>query len=151
MLEEDTATNGIEVIRLDHAGIMVEDIDAAVDWYAAALGVRVTDRWDNPDAGMAWAHLEAPNARIELVERRGLAAAPANVRGPHHLAFAVDDCAAATDALVARGAEVVFPPSYFERHDMDWSFIRDPFGNILELISYRANTRNDPEPRTALG
>jgi hypothetical protein len=38
---------------------------------------------------------------------------------------------------VTSGATVVFAPSYFDRHDMDWSFVQDPFGNILELVSYR--------------
>ncbi|WP_426324050.1 VOC family protein [Microbacterium sp. E-13] len=150
MIEEDTPRSAIEVLRVDHTGVMVDDIEAAVDWYVGALGLQVADRWENAETAMAWAHLEAPGARIELVQRPGLGAHAGNLAGLHHLAFVVDDCAAATDLLVARGADVVFPPSYFDRHDMDWSFVRDPFGIILELVSYRATSPDVPEPRTAL-
>jgi hypothetical protein len=27
---------------------------------------------------------------------------------------------------------------------MDWSFVRDPFGNILEIVSYRGATDHEP-------
>ncbi|GAA1972455.1 VOC family protein [Microbacterium pumilum] len=128
----------ITVTRLDHIGVMVADIEAVVSWYTDSLGFEVLDRWVNADAQMAWAHLELHGFRIEFVERQGLMTPDPTAAGYHHIALVVPDCAQAVDALVRAGASVVFPPSYFDRHDMDWSFVQDPFGNILELVSYRS-------------
>jgi catechol 2,3-dioxygenase-like lactoylglutathione lyase family enzyme len=127
----------ITVARMDHIGLMVTDIDSAVAWYVNAFGFSVADRWANEEAAMAWAHLERDGVRIELVQRAELAAPDPGVTGYHHLALVVADCTDAVSALVTAGATVVFAPSYFDRHDMDWSFVQDPFGNILELVSYR--------------
>jgi len=40
--------------------------------------------------------------------------------------------------LEATGVPVMFAPSYFERHDMDWAFVTDHLGNVFEIVSYRA-------------
>jgi catechol 2,3-dioxygenase-like lactoylglutathione lyase family enzyme len=129
--------------RLDHFGIMVADIDAAVDWYVAHLGAVVRDRWENTDAQMKWAHLDIGSAPVEFVQRDGLVGVSDSAAGFHHLALSVSEVDVAVRALEGAGGAVVFPPSYFDRHDMDWSFVRDPFGNILELISYRSRDRTD--------
>lgn len=136
----------LEFRRVDHVGLMVDDIDTAVQWYVDALGFTIADRWDNSDLDMAWAHLESQDFRLEIVRRPRLTAPGDTVTGYHHLALAVTDCQAATDALVLAGAQVVFAPSYFDRHHMDWSFVRDPFGNILELVSYRAADARPQHP-----
>ena len=145
MIKEDTDLTPppIDILRMDHIGVMVRDIDEAVAWYTTTLGLAVIDRWEEPGSQMAWAHLQAGTTRLELVQRPGLLSAPAGTGGLHHLALVVADCAAATDALAAAGGEVVRDPSYFDRHDMDWSFVRDPFGNILEIVSYRGATDHE--------
>ncbi len=135
----------ITVERLDHTGVMVADIESVVSWYVEALGFEVVDRWANSDAQMAWAHLELQGFRVEFVERPGLVPQD-QAAGYHHIALVVPDCTAAVEALVTAGAAVVFAPTYFDRHDMDWSFVRDPFGNILELVSYRHPPRAHQRP-----
>jgi catechol 2,3-dioxygenase-like lactoylglutathione lyase family enzyme len=130
--------SAIGEIRLDHVGIMVSDIDAVVAWYTEHLGLIVRDRWADDAIGMKWAHLAAGGLTIELVQRPGLDGAHDSAPGYHHLALAVDDASSAADALQAAGATVVMPPSYFDRHDMDWAFVTDPFGNTIEVISYRS-------------
>lgn len=127
----------ISVARMDHFGLMVTDIDAAVAWYVNTFGFEVADQWANEEAAMSWAHLELDGIRLELVQRAALAPQDPGAAGYHHIALVVADCTDAVNALVAAGATVVFAPSYFDRHDMDWSFVQDPFGNILELVSYR--------------
>ena len=136
----------VKISRLDHIGVMVADIDAAVGWYIEAFGFTIVDRWANPDTQMAWAHLELDGIRIEFVQRDGLAPGDPAASGYHHLAVVVDDCADAVETLVATGATVLFPPSYFDRHDMDWSFVTDPFGNVLELVSYREPGQTPDRP-----
>lgn len=130
--------SGIGAARLDHIGVMVADIDAVVEWYTRSLGMQVHDRWENDEIGMKWAHLSLGELTIEFVQRPGLDPAAPSAAGYHHLALAVDDAAEATRALDAAGAHVVFEPSYFERHDMDWAFVQDPFGNTIEVVSYRS-------------
>ena len=139
MIKEDTdlTPQPTDVLRVDHVGVMVRDIEEAVAWYTRTLGLAVTDRWEEPDLQMAWAHLQAGTTRLELVQRPGLRSAAPGISGLHHIALVVADCAATTELLAQAGGEVVRDPSYFDRHDMDWSFVRDPFGNILEIVSYR--------------
>lgn len=127
--------------RLDHVGLMVTDMDDALAWYTEVLGCTVTDAWANDETGMRWAHIAYGDVPIELVFRPGLEARPQASAGYHHIAIRVDDCPATVADLAARGVTVVFPPSYFERHDMDWAFIADPSGNVLEILSYRSEPR----------
>jgi catechol 2,3-dioxygenase-like lactoylglutathione lyase family enzyme len=123
--------------RVDHVGMMVPDLDQGVEWYVGNLGFTLHDRWANPDAGMEWAHLGLGDFMLELVTRPGLDAPAKGTAGYHHLAITVEDCQETVTALEARGVTVMFPPSYFDRHHMDWSFIQDFLGNVIEIISYR--------------
>jgi len=125
------------ILRADHIGLMVPDMDQAVAWYGDKLGFAVVDRWADDAIGMEWAHLEVAGTRLELVKRPGLASAVPSTSGFHHLALVVDDCAASVAALHESGVEVIFAPSHFERHDMDWAFVADHLGNVIEIISYR--------------
>lgn len=122
--------------RLDHVGIMVPDMDAGVAWYRDVLGCVVRDEWGDEESGMRWAHLDLSGIPLELVYRPGLEPRGAT-EGYHHIAVRVDDCAATVAALEARGVAVMFPPSHFDRHDMDWAFVTDLFGNVIEILSYR--------------
>jgi len=124
--------------NLDHVGIMVPDMDVAVDWYTSKLGFAVRDRWANDSIGMEWAHLEVGNFVVELVKRDGLSAPAEGGFGLHHIAVEVDNCAATVATLEAAGVAVMFAPSYFDRHDMDWAFVTDHLGNVFEIVSYRS-------------
>jgi len=124
--------------NLDHVGIMVPDMDQAVDWYTSKLGFALRDRWANEAIGMQWAHLELGNFVIEFVQRPGLTAPAEGGHGIHHIAIEVDDCAATVAALEVVGVPVMFAPSYFDRHDMDWAFVTDHLGNVFEIVSYRS-------------
>ncbi|MDR6417613.1 VOC family protein [Pseudarthrobacter sulfonivorans] len=123
--------------RVEHVGMMVPHLDEGVDWYVDNLGFTLQDRWSNPDAGMEWAHLKLGDFMLELVTMPGLEDLKQGRAGYHHLAIRVSDCAATVAALEARGVTVMFQPSYFDRHDMDWSFIQDFLGNVIEIVSYR--------------
>jgi len=128
--------NGI-IGRLDHVGLMVIDMDESLAWYREVLGATVRDEWADAESGMRWAHLDLGPLTLELVLRPGLEPRTAPVAGFHHVAIEVDDCAATVADLEARGVAVMFAPSYFDRHDMDWAFVTDPSGNVLEILSYR--------------
>lgn len=127
--------------RLDHVGIMVADMDEALAWYRDVFGCTVTDEWGDAATGMRWAHLSFGEVPLELVHRPGLEARSPAAAGIHHVAVRVDDCATTVAELEARGASVVFAPSYFDRHDMDWAFVADLYGNVFEILSSRSMDR----------
>ena len=136
--------------RMDHVGIIVDDLDAAIGFFAE-LGLEVQSRFsvDGPsvdrivglegvqnDAAM----MQTPdgNGRLELI--RFLAPptegddrpAPANTRGLRHIAFAVDDIEGVLARLQARGAELV--GELVNYGDSYWlCYVRGPEGIIVEL------------------
>ncbi|BDZ46171.1 VOC family protein [Naasia aerilata] len=133
-----------QVLGLDHVGVMVPDLDAGIRWYETVLGMHLRDRWANENVGMEWAHLSLGALTVELVKRPGLTP-PSDVpaAGYHHLALCVEDCAATVERLQASGVEVLFSTSHFDRHDMDWAFVEDGFGNVIEILSYRSLPSSD--------
>ena len=95
--------------------VHAEDYAEAVAFFRDALGLPVAESYDSEggaqvmilDAGRAT--LELSNTpQVELIDRVEVGRRVA----PHfRLALEVDDCAAATDAALAAGAEAVAPPT----------------------------------------
>jgi catechol 2,3-dioxygenase-like lactoylglutathione lyase family enzyme len=136
--------------RMDHVGVVVEDLDAASAFFAD-LGLDVVgggtvgdDRVDRivglEGVECRFAMVEAPtgNGRLELIEFAtpaaldGDAQAPANTRGLRHIAFEVDDIEATVARAQAGGAELVgeivrYGNSFF------LCYVRGPEGIIVEL------------------
>ena len=97
---------------LDHIGIAVDDLDAALAFYADALGLEVEATEDVPSQGVRVHFVRVGSAALELLEatseespirrfvtRRGA--------GIHHITLRVDDIAAALARLKARGVRLV--------------------------------------------
>lgn len=98
--------------ELDHVGIAVDDLDAALEFYAGALGLEVEASEDVPSQGVRAHFVRVGSATLELLEataeespvrrfvdRRGA--------GLHHVTLRVDDLAAALARLKARGVRLV--------------------------------------------
>lgn len=138
------------VERLDHVGVVVHELDAAIAFFVA-LGLTVQGRrtaegaWVDRIIGLdgcsvETAMLATPDGRgkVELVEFAtppspdGDPAAPPNAPGMRHLAFAVDDVHAALSRLEPHGAERVG-----EVVDYDGitrlCYVRGPAGIFVEL------------------
>jgi catechol 2,3-dioxygenase-like lactoylglutathione lyase family enzyme len=86
--------------------------------------------------------LRAPNGlRVELIEREGSRAQSfhdpleaALTQGYGHWALEVDDLDQVFEALSAAGAESVSPPAPAVQPGARFACLRDPEGNLLELI-----------------
>jgi catechol 2,3-dioxygenase-like lactoylglutathione lyase family enzyme len=136
--------------RMDHVGIVVDDLAAAKAFFVD-LGLElqgegpVQGGWVDRVVGLEGvraeiAMLETPDGhgRVELAKFHapsgpgGDRDAPANAVGIRHLTFAVDDIDAAVAGARARGAELV---GQVERYEDRYRlcYVRGPEGIIVEL------------------
>jgi methylmalonyl-CoA epimerase len=98
--------------RIDHVGVAVEDIDAALPLYRDALGLSLTHRETFEEQGVEAALLDVGDGHVELIAplrpETGVGRFLAS-RGPglHHVAFAVDDIERALDALRQAGLRLI--------------------------------------------
>jgi catechol 2,3-dioxygenase-like lactoylglutathione lyase family enzyme len=136
--------------RMDHVGIVVDDLAAATEFFVE-LGLepngdgvvegRAVDRIVGLEGVRSQiAFLETPDGhgKVELTKfltppsEGGEKRAPANAPGLRHLTFAVDDVEAVLARLQARGAELV---GELVRYDDSYllCYVRGPEGIIIEL------------------
>lgn len=96
--------------HLDHVGVAVWDVSAALPYYVEQLGLPLLHRETVPGIQVDMAYLDLGNCQLQLV-----APAPgggaiirdfllSSGEGLHHVCFAVDRIESALDALVATGA-----------------------------------------------
>jgi catechol 2,3-dioxygenase-like lactoylglutathione lyase family enzyme len=135
---------------MDHVGIVVEDLAAAVTFFIAlGLSVQgeglVDGEWAARVVGLAGlraqiALLGTPDGRaaIELSQFesptvvRGDVRAPANVTGLRHLSFAVDDLDSVLDRVRECGGELIGEVGEYEAV-YRLCYVRGPAGVIVEL------------------
>jgi catechol 2,3-dioxygenase-like lactoylglutathione lyase family enzyme len=138
------------VQRMDHAGVVIDDLAAAIAFFAA-LGLevqgdgQVEGAWVDRIVGLEgvqvdFAMVQTPDGhgRLELIKFHapsgpaGDRHAPANTPGLRHLAFAVDDIDAVLARLRTHGAELV---GEVERAGNSYRlcYVRGPEGIIVEL------------------
>jgi methylmalonyl-CoA/ethylmalonyl-CoA epimerase len=97
---------------IHHLGVAVEDLDVALDTYTRVLGGTLEHRDTLEEQGVEAVAVLLGSARVELLAalgddtpvgrflaRRG--------EGMHHVAYEVDDVAAALGELEAEGAELI--------------------------------------------
>jgi catechol 2,3-dioxygenase-like lactoylglutathione lyase family enzyme len=94
--------------------VTVDDFDAALAFYRDALGLETEAVFSSPGGRIVL--LDAGRATLELTDATHAAyidqvEVGRRVAGKIRVAFEVDDSAAATDALVAAGAELIAPPT----------------------------------------
>ncbi len=97
---------------LDHVGIAVNDLDAALELYRDKLGFEVSGIDEVPGFGVKVAFLPLAEGQVELVmpvTEDSAIAKFLSKRGPgfHHLCFRVDDIRAELARLGEMGIELV--------------------------------------------
>lgn len=129
------------VKRIDHVGIAVADLGAALTLYEQLFGATVIGRDALPDTEAIM--LELGDTRIELVAARGEETPVGKFlasRGPgmHHVAFEVDDVAAELGRLSAAGAELVdeSPRPGLFGHTVAFVHPRSVGGVLAELVAH---------------
>jgi methylmalonyl-CoA/ethylmalonyl-CoA epimerase len=98
--------------RIDHIGIAVEDLEAALVPYVEGLGMEVAHREEVPTERVRVAMLPVGETKIELLEPTDPESAIAKFierrgQGIHHIALAVDDVGETLESLKAAGVRVI--------------------------------------------
>jgi glyoxylase I family protein len=130
-------------VGLDHAGLSVADLDAAVAFYGAAFGFAPEFPFELGVDGIRGIMLRLESGgRLELFERTGAEPgltpespiAALATRGYGHVAVSAPDIDLIyTRALEAGAAERVSPrPS--PEPGVRFAFLPDPEGNLVELV-----------------
>jgi catechol 2,3-dioxygenase-like lactoylglutathione lyase family enzyme len=131
------------IARPHHVSLSVGDLDAQRRWYQEALGLsEVVEQFELPEPRVRTVVLRAPNGlRLELIEREGSKAQafsdPLETtlnQGFAHWALEVEDLDQGFAALSAAGAQEVSPPAPAVQPGARFAYVRDPEGNLLELI-----------------
>jgi catechol 2,3-dioxygenase-like lactoylglutathione lyase family enzyme len=140
----------VTIERMDHVGVVVEDLAGAVEFFEA-LGLergnggsvegQEVDRivgLEGVRSDLAFMRTPDGHSQIELTEFKspgtadGDRAAPANAPGLRHLCFAVDDLSATLARLQAKGAELVGEVVRYG-NSYELCYLRGPEGIIVEL------------------
>ncbi len=98
--------------RMDHVGIVVSDIDAALKIYCDQLGFALSERTEIAEQKVVAAFLDAGNSTIELISPTDTTSGTAKYlanrgEGTHHVAYEVDDIVATLAELKARGVRLI--------------------------------------------
>ena len=101
--------------KIDHLGIAVRSLDAALRFYEGALGMAPAMRETVAGEKVNIAMLECGGPRLELLEPAGADSPVGRFlekrgEGLHHVALQVDDLAAAVERLKAAGARLLNEP-----------------------------------------
>jgi len=154
--------NGVEymqVKRIDHINIIVEDMDKTVDFYVSNLNFQVKKdtlldgKWMEgltgfvkPISRCVFLELPGEGCRIELLqflESSGdqlEGSQLVNSTGLRHVAFEVEDIISLTKRLKENGievlSEVITVPSSILPQGKKLCYFRGPDGVILELAQY---------------
>ena len=98
--------------RIDHIGIVVQDLDDALSTYCGILGFRLLERLDAPDHGVEIAFLASGDSTIELLSPTDRESGTARFlarrgEGSHHVCFAVPDITRTLEELRAQGIRLI--------------------------------------------
>jgi methylmalonyl-CoA/ethylmalonyl-CoA epimerase len=131
--------------RIDHVGIAVHDLDAAIATYTTTYGMRVTHQEVNEEQGVHEAMLKVGSAGppIQLVSPLSSDTPVARFlakrgEGLHHVAYVVDDIAAASAELRRRGTELLYDTYRRGTEGSKVNFIhpKNAGGVLVELVEH---------------
>jgi len=98
--------------RIDHIGVAVEDIDAAIDLYEKSFEMELAHRETVESQGVEAVLLDVGDGHVELLRPLGPETAVGKFldrKGPglHHVAYAVEDIDATLGRLADAGLELI--------------------------------------------
>jgi catechol 2,3-dioxygenase-like lactoylglutathione lyase family enzyme len=127
---------------IDHVGLSLASLDEGARFYSAAFGFEREFAFDLPHGIRGLMMLHPTGARLELFENpKSVPGMPRRVplealatHGYGHFAVASDDIQAQFEHAVAAGAAPVAEPGPSPEPGVLFAFVRDPEGNLIELL-----------------
>jgi methylmalonyl-CoA/ethylmalonyl-CoA epimerase len=127
--------------RIDHIGVAVEDIDAAIALYRDSFEMELAHRETVESQGVEAVLLDVGEGHVELLAPLGpdtpvgkyLAK---NGTGLHHVAYAVDDIDAALKSIAAAGIQLIDSEPRVGIRDSRVAFLhpRSTGGVLTEIV-----------------
>jgi methylmalonyl-CoA/ethylmalonyl-CoA epimerase len=131
----------MKTVNLDHVGIAVSDLDAAIERYRARFGIEPLYREVVESQGVEEAMMPVGGSFVQLL----MPLAPdtpvgrfvaARGEGMHHIAFAVVDIEAALEHLRSEGARLIDETPRAGGRGARIAFVHptDTTGTLIELV-----------------
>jgi methylmalonyl-CoA/ethylmalonyl-CoA epimerase len=127
--------------EIDHIGIAVKDLDAAVAWYAQAFGAEVVHREVVERDQVEEALLAVADSFIQLLTPTSDESPVARFldqrgEGLHHIGYRVKNCAEALESVKAAGGRMIDEAPRPGSRDTTVAFVhpKGAFGTLIELV-----------------
>ncbi len=135
----------VGIVGLDHVGIAVPDLDAAIEWYAQTLGLEATHTETNEEQGVREAMLHAPGdasgAAVQLLAPLHESSTIAkfidrNGPGLQQVAYRVTDVEDTAAKLREKGVRLLYDAARRGTADSRVNFVhpKDAGGVLVELV-----------------
>jgi methylmalonyl-CoA/ethylmalonyl-CoA epimerase len=144
----------VGIVRIDHVGIAVADLDEAIEFYARVFGMRCVHQETNEEQGVREAMLavgpDPDGGRLQLLAPLNSASTIAKFLdrsgpGMQQLAYTVTDIDATCAELQARGVRLLYASPRRGTADSRINFVhpKDAGGVLVELVEpFRAASSN---------
>ena len=130
-----------KLTEIDHVGIAVRDLDAAVAWYEQMFGATVYHRERIESDGVDEALIKVADSYIQLLQPYTDTSPLAkymerNGEGLHHVGYRVADCGEVLEDVKAQGARVVDEHPRTGSRGTTVAFLhpKTSFGTLIELV-----------------
>jgi lactoylglutathione lyase len=127
-------------MRILHTMLRVGDLERSIDFYTNVLGMKLLRKTDRPDQRYTLAFVgygdEREHAVLELTYNYGIDRYDLG-EAYGHIAIAVPDAKAASDAVRAKGGKVTREAGPVKGGTTVIAFVQDPDGYKIELIESR--------------
>ena len=127
--------------EIDHVAIAVNDLEAAIAWYAEVFGATVDHREKVESDGVEEALLKVADSYIQLLTPSRPDSTVAKYldtkgEGIHHVGYRVADCAAALESVKAHGHRVIDEQPRPGSRGTTVAFVhpKTAFGTLIELV-----------------
>jgi methylmalonyl-CoA/ethylmalonyl-CoA epimerase len=127
--------------RIDHIGVAVEDIDAAIALYGESFEMELAHRETVESQGVEAVLLDVGDGHVELLAPLGPDTPVGrymakNGPGLHHVAYAVDDIDAALKGIAAAGVQLIDSEPRVGIRDSRVAFLhpRSTGGVLTEIV-----------------
>lgn len=144
----------MKIKSISHIGVTVSDFEKAVKWYHDHFGFKLISEqtleadlvkslwplYQVNDSSVRLGFLRAPKGQVieifEFSNQRPSELKPWNIPGPSHFTLDVKNVAKWYDTYQTTLNFVIKPQVTDGNH---WVFLRDPDGNLIELIDLKMN------------